>query len=436
MDTVADPRPISRPTLQSRPLIEPEQQFDMRPEFAVRASVLHDLLSDLGASVEFPPEDGEKQRKAARVGAKRRLAVIARNDPDLMLDELGDEADRLLMELFELGPLTEILDEANVREILIRAPHRIYVDRGRGRERLDSGFSCAESVVMALRRLVGKPLRWDASAPWLDHRMADGTRLRGADASVAPGGPVVVISRPSQAGVGGLSQVASMSDPVADYLRSVLRASGSVLVCLGQGCEGNELASALAHELSNLEGGLDAGQLAIVRAGGQLRAPNGTMVFDAEPGLTATPIRLAVDTGSTSLLVHRGGGAGLASAWSGLGRGLTQLVLCIGADDPAAGLEACVDGLLLGGYGRDREILRQHVAATISVVVGLGLSPRGEEAPVTLAELDGHGGIVPILSRASADQPWQHHRDPSFVAEMAGRGVTFDPASLTALARR
>src|SRR5690606_25508885 len=200
-------------------LIETGEQLDLRPEFAARASVYYELLSDLGASVEFPPEDGEKQRKAARVGAKRRLAVIARNDPDLMLDDLGAEADKLLAELFELGPLTELLSDSSVREIVIRDPHRIYVDRGSGRERLDGGFSCADSLALALRRFVRTPIRWDASAPWLDHRMADGTRVRAADPSVAPGGPVAVITRPSAVQSGGLSQVAAISDPVAEYLR-------------------------------------------------------------------------------------------------------------------------------------------------------------------------------------------------------------------------
>ena len=320
---------------------------------------------------------------------------------------------------------------AAVREIVIRAPHRVYVDRGNGRERLDGGFSCPESLSLALRRFVGAQLRWDPSSPWLDHRMPDGTRLRGAGPSVAPGGPVVVITRPAKAGTGGLSQVAAISDPVAEYLRAALRARASVLLCLGQACEGTELASACAHEL----GTIDPGHLAIVRAGGQLAVPHGAMVFDAEPGLTATPVRLAIDTGSTGLVVHRGGGAGLASAWAGLGRGLTQMVVSIAADNPDAALEVCVEGLLLGGYGRDREALRRHVAGTINVVVALGQNARGEEVPVAVAEFDGQGRVVPVLTRASADAPWQHHRAPTFVAEMARRGVTFEPSRLASLAR-
>jgi Flp pilus assembly CpaF family ATPase len=423
------PPPSSRPA-PPKSFAEPEQEIDMRPEYAARAAVFYELLSDLGAAPAHPPDDGEKQRKAARVGAKRRLAVIARNDPDLMLDDPGTEAEHLLAELFALGPLSEPLADEQVCEVLIRSPQRIYIDRGNGRERLERGFSCAAAVSMTLHRYAGTHLQWDAAAPWLDHRMPDGTRLRGADPSVAPDGPVVVIQRPSRAGVGGLSQVGSVSDPLADYLRAVLRGQGSVLVCVGDRCEGTELLSALAHEL----GQIDVGRFGIVRAGSSIVPPHGALVLDAEPGLTAGPIRLAIEAGSSRLLVHRAGGAGLASVWAGLPRGVEQVVLGLGVSDPEAALATCVEGLVLGGYGRDRQALRRQICAAIDVIVVLGLGPRGDEVPTMLAEFDEQGGVSPVLSRSSPTAAWQRHRDPAFVAELAQRGVTFDASKLAGLA--
>jgi pilus assembly protein CpaF len=442
----AAPRQASAPSSSSSAPNwgEPKEEIDMRPEYAVRAAVFYELLSDLGVTPEHPPDDGEKQRKAARVGAKRRFAVIARNDPDLMLDDPGTEAEHMLAEVFSLGPLTGLLDsdEARegardqVREVTIRSPERVYVDRGNGRERLARGFSCPAAIAMALHRFAGAHLQWDAAAPWLDHRMPDGTRLRGADISVAPDGPVVVIRRPARAVVGGLSQVGAVSHSVAEYLRAVLCAGGSVLVCIGDDCEGTELLSALAHELARF----DVTELGIVRAGSRIVPPRGALVLDAEPGLTAGPIGLAIQAGSTRLVIHRAGGAGLASAWAGLANDVEQLVLGLGVSDPEAALANCVEGLVLGGFGRDRDALRRAVAAAISVVVVLGRSSRGAESPVMLAEFDAQGGVSPILSRASPDSAgpgagWQHHRDPAFMAELTQRGVTFDASKLAALAR-
>jgi hypothetical protein len=296
-----------------------------------------------------------------------------------------------------------------------------------------------------MQRLAGGRLHWDASVPWLDQHLADGTHLRGADVSVAPDGPVVVITRPPRVGGGGLSQVRAVSSVLADYLRASLRGRGSVLICLGDHCDGADLLSGLAHEL----GQIDAAGLGIVRAGSSLLTPPGALVLDAEPGRTAGPIRLAVEAGSSRLLIHRADGPGLASAWArrtdaarsgsqangvGAAAGVEQLVLALDATDPEAALAACIEGLVLGGLARDREALRRLVAASIDVIVVVGRTARGEQVPTLLGEFDEQGRVSPILSRSSADARWQHHREPRFVAELARRGVTFDAAKLAGLA--
>jgi hypothetical protein len=245
----------------------------------------------------------------------------------------------------------------------------------------------------------------------------------------------VVITRPPRVGGGGLSQVRAVSSALAEYLRASLRGRGSVLVCLGDHCDGGELLSGLAHEL----GQIDVAALGIVRAGSSMLTPPGALVLDAEPGRTTGPIRLAVEAGSTRLVIHRADGPGLANAWArrtsgqATGVGVEQLVLALDATEPEAALSICVEGLVLGGFARDREALRRLVAASIDVVVVVGRTSRGEQVPTLLGEFDEQGRVSPILSRSSADARWQHHREPRFVAELARRGVTFDAAKLAAL---
>jgi|GEM_PF-5060420 len=392
------------------------------------------MLSDLGVVEGQVPEDSEKRRKAARVGAKRRLAVLDKEHPEHDFDDIESEAAALLLELFAYGPLTEAMDDPAVTEMLIRGPHQVWVDRGHGRERLPAGFSGPEAVAMALRRLAGPSFRWNRGKPWLDLHLADGTHIRGAHASVAPGGPVVVIQRPTRAGVGGLVDVvaeAMLPPALAELLIAVARARGSVLVCLGEGCDGAPLMSAIGHELGNI----DASRLAVIRTGGRIAPPNGAMVFDVEPGMGAASVRLAIDAGAGRLLVHRGRGAGMASLWSGFQDGLSQLVLSVQASDAAAARAVCVEGLALGGFGSHRDGLARLVASAFDLVLTLSPRPGGGEAVISVAEFDNHGTPRLLLSRPNTESVWRHHADPACVAEMGRRGVTFDPARLTALAK-
>ena len=89
---------------------------------------------------------------------------------------------------------------------------------------------------------------------------------------------------------------------------------------------------------------------------------------------------------------------------------------------------------MFAGYGRDLQRLREQIAASFDVIVVLGRSSQGEECPVMLAELSPSGEVVPLLSRASADERWSHHREPAFVAELGQRGISFDGSKLAALA--
>ncbi|MCA9683513.1 MAG: hypothetical protein KC457_15035, partial [Myxococcales bacterium] len=404
------------------------------PDYLARARVLQDMLSDLGCSEEQLPDDGEKQRKAARIGAKRRLAVIDKEHPELDLDDLESEAAALLRELFEYGPLTEAVADPTVCEMLIRGPHQVWITRGSERERMPAGFSGPEAVAMTIRRLAGFPIRWNTNAPWLDLHLQAGLRIRGAHASAAPGGPVVVIERPPAARSGGLVDLVAdgvLPPALAELLVSALKARGSVLIGLEDDADGAPLLSALAHELAHI----DPARLAVVRTGARIAPPSGAVVLDAEPGVTAAPIRMALDVGASRLLVHRAEGSGLASVWSGLERGLGQIVLSVGASTPAAARSACIDGLVLGGFGRERELLAGLVGGSFDLLIMVAARADGGDVVVNVAEFDDRGQVRSLLSRAAPDAPWRYHADPAFVTEMARRGGTFDPARLAALAQ-
>ncbi|EDM78076.1 type II/IV secretion system protein [Plesiocystis pacifica SIR-1] len=424
---------------QKRRRKEPEQKpaFDKilrrsPPDYVARARVLRDMLSDLGVSGGDLPDDGEKQRKAARVGAKRRIAVLDKEHPELDLDDTESEAQALLRELFEYGPLTDAMSDPSVREVVVRGPHQVWVVREDGRERLPAGFSGPDAVGLLVRRLADARVRWDETHPWLDLYLADGSHIRGAHASVAPGGPVVVIERPAPTRGEGLVELVAegvLPPALAELLVALFRGRGSLLLCLGEGTDGAPLLSALGHELGNIA----AERLALVRTGGRVAPPNGALVFDAEPGLTGASISLAVDAGATRLMVHRGGGSGLASIWSGLERGLAQVVLSLRSPTPEEALSTCVEGLVLGGFGRERNTLASRVGDTFDLALTLAPRSDGGEAVVTVSEFDRRGQTRQLLSRSSPEGVWHHHGDPSCVAALARRGVPFDPARLAAL---
>jgi hypothetical protein len=137
------------------------------------------------------------------------------------------------------------------------------------------------------------------------------------------------------------------------------------------------------------------------------------------------------------MLVEHGSGASIAAALTARTRvgGLEQLVLTLDASDASAGMQVCLDGLILAGYGRDRSVLLRNVAATIDVVLVVAADPAAKagESLISVGEFDGSGVARAILSRTVAGRGWQRSGKLAFMAEMGRRGVTFDPSRLTTL---
>ena len=102
-------------------------------------------------------------RRSGRVMDHAGLARLTR--------ELQDELDGL-------GPLQPVLADSSVTDLLVNGPDEVWVDRGRGLERLDVSLRDeAEVRQLAVRLAARAGRRLDDAAPYVDARLPAGHRL-------------------------------------------------------------------------------------------------------------------------------------------------------------------------------------------------------------------------------------------------------------------
>ena len=108
-------------------------------------------------------------------------------DPVRLEDDVFNEAMRL-------GPLEELLADESVTEIMVNGPEKVYVERKGKLELSDCQFSDDASVMAVIERIVA-PLgrRIDESQPYVDARLADGSRVNAIIAPLALSGPTITI---------------------------------------------------------------------------------------------------------------------------------------------------------------------------------------------------------------------------------------------------
>lgn len=178
------------------------------------------------------------------------IAAAIRSEPGASL--LGEATlaritERLVAELAGAGPLSELLAERSVTDVLVNGSE-VWVDRGYGLQRSTVQVGDDAEVRRLAQRLAAMGgRRLDDASPCVDAQLADGTRMHAVLPPVAQGGPYLSLRTLRQRGLSLADLVAdgTMIGGVADLLASVVQARLPYLVTGGTGSGKTTLLSAL-----------------------------------------------------------------------------------------------------------------------------------------------------------------------------------------------
>jgi pilus assembly protein CpaF len=136
------------------------------------------------------------------------------------------------------GPLDPLLHEPGVTDILVNGPDRVYVERGAGLELTGLRFAHDGEVRQLAQRLaasVGR--RLDDAVPFVDARLADGSRIHAVLGSLADPGTCISlrVPAPRSFSLDDCVRSGSLSTGGAELLRRVVAARLAFLVSGGTG---------------------------------------------------------------------------------------------------------------------------------------------------------------------------------------------------------
>jgi len=164
---------------------------------------------------------------------RRRIAELTRAEAPL-LDDAGvaDLVDAVAARTVGLGALDAVLADPAVTEVMVNGPGPVWVERHGTLRRLDLWLGRAE-VELLVERIVGPlGLRIDRTAPLVDARLADGSRVNAVVPPLALDGPCLTIRRFGARAI-ALDEVAPPG--VAALLTWAVQARCNVVVSGGTG---------------------------------------------------------------------------------------------------------------------------------------------------------------------------------------------------------
>jgi pilus assembly protein CpaF len=172
----------------------------------------------------------------------------------------GAERERIcrevLHEVFGLGPLEPLLQDASISDILVNTHRQVYIERGGMLELTNVVFKDASHLRHIIDKIVSNVgRRVDESSPMCDARLEDGSRVNVVIPPLAIDGPILSIRRFGRIPIGAeqLLSTRAITPPMMELLKSAVKARLNIIVSGGTGAGKTTLLNVLSSFISERE---------------------------------------------------------------------------------------------------------------------------------------------------------------------------------------
>ncbi|MEN4919747.1 ATPase, T2SS/T4P/T4SS family [Achromobacter spanius] len=374
-----------------------------------------------------------------RAEAERLLTHIVAADAELPVD--ADRASLcrdVLDEAVGLGPLEPLLAAADITEIMVNRYDEIYVERAGRLWRQQAAFTSEQSVRWVIERIV-TPLgrRIDESSPMVDARLPDGSRVHAIIPPVAMKGASLTIRKfPQQRPqMPDLIAWGALSSPMAQFLALCVRMRKNLVVSGGTGAGKTTLLNILSNEIP------DGERVITIEDAAELRLNHDHLV-----GLEARPanqegrgridirelVRNALRMRPDRIVVGECRGAEAFDMLTAMNTGHEGSLTTLHANSPRDALARLESMILMAGLDLPLSAVREHIAASVDIVVQQARLTDGRRIVTSVVEVSGMES-----GRIQLQDLFRHERTrgfvgcgglPSFAQEWAELGVALESA--------
>ncbi|RXT13565.1 CpaF family protein [Ammoniphilus sp. CFH 90114] len=162
---------------------------------------------------------------------------LEKSEP-LIFEEKQKLINTIIHELTGYGPITPLLSDPDISEIMVNGAYQIYVEKKGRLVKSEAFFRDQEHVLQVIEKIVS-PLgrRIDENSPMVDARLPDGSRVNAIIPPLALNGPTITIRKFSQKPleINDLIRFGTLSKEMADFLDACVKARLNIFISGGTG---------------------------------------------------------------------------------------------------------------------------------------------------------------------------------------------------------
>jgi len=339
----------------------------------VKARVqVQDVIHELVGSLDIPLSASERERLSREV----------------------------LHEVFGLGPLEPLLQDATISDILVNTHRGVYVERAGVLERTSVIFKDDAHLRHIIDKIVSNVgRRVDESSPMCDARLPDGARVNVIIPPLAVDGPILSIRRFGRIPIGAEQLIVNrtVTGPIFDVLKGAVRSKLNIMISGGTGAGKTTLLNVMSGYIGATERVVtieDAAELQlrqehVVRL--ECRPPNvegkGAV---RQRELVINALRMRPDR----IIVGEVRGEEALDMLQAMNTGHDGSLTTIHANSPRDAIARLETMALMANLNLPEIAVRQQIASAIAIVVQIARMSDGKRHITHVTEITGMTGDV------------------------------------------
>ena len=362
----------------------------------LKTTIHRELLSQI---------DLEKLTSLEDVKARAQVQEVIQNlllqqETPLSSRERERLASEVLHEVFGLGPLEPLLQDATINDILVNTHRRVYIERAGVLEKTNVVFKDEAHLLHIIDKIVSQVgRRVDESSPMCDARLADGSRVNVIIPPLAVDGPILSIRRFGKIPIGPEQLLATrtVTAPIFEALKAAVRAKLNIVISGGTGAGKTTLLNVLSGYIGDNErivtiedsAELQLQQEHVVRL--ECRPPNlegNGAVRQRE--LVINALRMRPDR----IVVGEVRGEEALDMLQAMNTGHDGSLTTIHANSPRDAIARLETMALMSNFNLPEKALRQQIASAVALVVQVARMSDGTRRLTHVSEITGMTGDV------------------------------------------
>lgn len=359
-------------------------------------------MKKMGSDVSDP-----KQKEVLREKTQKAILDVLNKEDVSTLCPTREMRAQLVKEVLDealgLGPLEDLLFDDTVTEIMVNARDQIYIEQG-GRAGLSKTTFSSEAQMMNVVERIVTPLgrRCDEKTPYVDARLADGSRVHIIIPPLALRGPTITIRKFPKKRImaADLVKFGSMTEEISDFLRACVEAKLNIVVSGGTGSGKTTLLNVLSNHIPTNEriitvedaAELQLGQDHVVRL--ETRPKN----IEGEGEVSIRDlIKCCLRMRPDRIIVGECRGGEALDMLSAMNTGHSGSLTTVHANNPRESLGRLETLVMMAGMGLPLKAIRETISSAVNLIVQQSRLNDGSRKVTHISEVIGMQGEVVTL---------------------------------------